>query len=358
MTNRILAFTSLLSLVAAAGGSSSLAADATTAACKPDQNASYICGLRNAEDLIPIQGTPWVLAGQIGPPPTDGGAYFINTKDGAAKKAAPDFSLPAAKPYAACPGAPSAETFASHGLSIRYEAAGTHEVLAINHNGRQSIEVFDLDVTKAVPRLAWKGCVIAPPAMDPNSVAAVPGGGFVVTSFGIRSDPKTYEKGLAGGVSGFVAEWSPTAGWSELPGTQLVLTNGIVASEDGKRLFITTWGDSKLHVISRGEIPHTHQTIDLPRFHPDNVRMLADGKLLIAGQSGDPLTIFACSRQPVCTVGFKVVRLDPATARVETLLDEPGSAVFGGASVAIAVGNELWVGTFRGDRVARYKPRQ
>ena len=358
MTNRILAFTSLLSVFAAVSGSSSLAADVTTAACKPDDRASYICGLRNAEDLIHIKNTSWVLAGQVGPPPTDGGAYFINSKDGAVRKAAPDFSLPAAKPYAACPGAPGAETFSSHGLSIRYGTASVHEVLAINHNGRESIEVFDLDVTKAVPRLAWKGCVIAPPSMNPNSVAAVPGGGFVVTSFGIRTDPQTYERGVTGGVSGFVAEWSPTVGWSELPGTQLVLNNGIVASDDGKRLFITTWGDSKLHVISRGEIPHTHQTIGLPAFHPDNVRMLADGKLLIAGQSGDPSAIFACSRQPVCTAGFKVVRLDPETAVATPLLDEPGSAVFGGASVAIAVGNELWVGTFRGDRVARYKLRQ
>ena len=354
--HRGIAFAALLSLVATA--SSSVAADASTKACKADGRASYICGVHNVEDLIHIPNTSWVLAGQVGPPPTDGGAYFINIKDGAVRKAQPDFSHPSAAPYAACPGAPSPETFASHGLGIRYGNAQVHEVVAVNHNGRESIEVFDLDVSKPVPSLTWKGCVVVPPSVSPNSVAPVPNGGFVVTSFGIRTDPKTFEKVMAGGISGFVAEWSPTAGWSEVPGTQLVANNGVEVSKDGKQLYVTSWGDSKLHILSRGEIPYTHQAIDLPGFHPDNIRALADGKLLIAGQAGDSTAIFACLRQPVCTVGFKVVRFDPATSTVEPLLDEPGSPVFGGASAAIVVGEELWVGTFRGDRVARYKLRQ
>src|SRR5688572_20498036 len=97
--NRGIAFTSLLSLVAALGSGSSLAADTTTDACKSDGRASYICGLRNAEDLIHIQNTSWVLAGQLSSPPTDGGVYLINIKDGAARKAEPDFSRPSAAPY-------------------------------------------------------------------------------------------------------------------------------------------------------------------------------------------------------------------------------------------------------------------
>jgi hypothetical protein len=356
--DKVIAFTSLLSFAAAMSASSSFAADAQPAACNSDGRASYICGLQNAEDLIHIQNTSWVLAGQIGPPPTDGGAYFINIKDGAVRKAEPDFSRPRAAPYSACPGALRRDVFAAHGLGIRYGTAQVHEVFAVNHNERESIEVFDLDMSNPTPRLSWKGCVVVPPAMSPNSVAPLPSGGFVATSFGIRTDPKTFEKVLAGEVSGFVAEWSPGSGWSEVPGTLLVANNGIDVSKDGKQLFVTTWVDSKLHVVSRGEIPHTRRTIDLPGVRPDNVRMLADGKLLIAGQTGDPNAILACLRQPVCTVGFKVVRFDPATSTVEQLLDEPGSAVFGGASAAIVAGEELWVGTFRGNRVARYKLRQ
>lgn len=73
-----------------------------------------------------------------------------------------------------------------------------------------------------------------PPAVMPNSVAPLPKGGFVATSFGIRTDPQTYQKAMAGGISGFVAQWLPGAGWSEVPGTQFSANNGIAISADGK----------------------------------------------------------------------------------------------------------------------------
>jgi sugar lactone lactonase YvrE len=355
--NRIFGLGSLVSLLAAMSSSGSIAAD-EQAACDSDDRASYICGLRNAEDLVHIPDSSWVLAGQLGPPPTDGGIYFVGVKDGAVRRAEPDFSRPSVAPYAACPGAPPADVFSAHGLGIRHGTQRVHEVLAVNHNGRESIEVFALDMSQQTPRLTWKGCVVVPPALLPNSVAPLPGGGFVATSFGIRTDPNTFEKAMAGEVSGFVAEWSPTAGWSEVPGTLLAANNGVAVSKDGKQLFVTTWGDGKLHILSRGEIPHTRRTIDLAGLRPDNIRVLDDGKLLIAGQAAEASDVFACARQPVCTVGFKVMQFDPASARIEPLLDEPGSARFGGASAAIVVGDEIWVGTFRGDRVARYKLRR
>lgn len=336
----------------------SQAADTAGNTCEADDRAAYLCGLQNAEDLILIDNTSWVLVGELSAKPTGGGAYFVNIDDGAVRSAQPDFSAPAAAPYTACPGAPAPETFSAHGLGIRYGQSQVHEVFAINHNERESIEIFDLDVSEAVPRLTWKGCVIAPPAMSANSVAPLPDGGFVVTSFGIRTDPDTYQKAAAGEVSGFVAEWSAATGWSEVPGTLLVANNGIAVSDDGRQLFVTTWGDGKLHIVSRGEIPHTRRSIDLPGLRPDNIHRLADGRLLIAAQAAEATEVFACSREPVCTVGFVVLRFDPDTETLERLLEEPGSPVFGGASGAILVGDEIWVGTFRGDRVARYQMRQ
>ena len=353
--SRVVSLICLMTLIGAVD--TVLAADTASNECEADDRATYICDLRNAEDLVLIEHSSWVLVGELSSTPA-GGAYFVNIDDGAVRAAQPDFASPAAAPYTDCPGAPGPNTFAAHGLGIRYGTAQVHEVFAVNHNERESIEIFDLDVSEAIPRLTWKGCVIAPPAMSANSVAPLPDGGFVVTSFGIRTDPNTYEKALAGEISGFVAEWSPEAGWSEVPGSLLVANNGIAVSEDGKQLFVTTWGDGKLHLISRGEIPHTRHTIDLAGLRPDNIRMLADGSLLIAAQAAEGAEVFACSREPVCTVGFVVLRFDPKTETIERLLEEPGSPVFGGASGAIVVGDEIWVGTFRGDRVARYRLRE
>ncbi|WP_153067277.1 hypothetical protein [Steroidobacter cummioxidans] len=208
------------------------------------------------------------------------------------------------------------------------------------------------------PELTWKGCVVVPAAVMPNSVAPLPGGGFVVTSFGIRTDPQTYQKAMVGGISGFVAKWAPGAGWSEVPGTQFSADNGIAVSEDGKRMFVTGWGDSKLHIITLGDIPYTHQALDLGAFHPDNIRTMDDGRLLIAGQAAKPAEILACVDRPSCEVGFKVIAVDPVSLSIQPLLDEPGSTTFGGASAAIQVGEELWVGTFSGLRIARYPLRK
>ena len=334
------------------------AASPSAADCPPDKRARYICDVRNAEDLLAIRGTAWVLAGRLTDPPTQGGFYLIDAKSGAAKPAAADFKAPKAPIYSECPGPPAKDEFAAHGLAIRYGTGSKHELYAVNHNARQSIEVFDLELSGSQPELSWKGCVVVPPAVMPNSVAPLPDGGFVVTSFGIRTDPQTYQKAMAGGVSGFVARWAPGAGWSEVPGTQFSANNGIAVSEDGRRLFVTGWGDRKLHVISLGEIPYTHQALDLGAIHPDNIRAAPDGRLLITGQAATPAAIFACANLSSCEVGFKVIAVDPSSMAIELLLDEPGSPSFGGASAAILIDDELWVGTFSGSRIARYRLRR
>lgn len=328
---------------------------AESKSCAADAHASYICGVQNVEDLVLIENTHWVLGGRLGKPPVGGGLYLIDSRSGAVTDFQANMQGTATAAYSACPGAPKPGRFAAHGINIRYGKGQQHELLAINHVDRESIEIFDLDVSKPTPTLRWKGCVIVPASVSPNSVAPVADGGFAVTSFGIRTDAKTYEKMATGEVSGFVAEWSPRAGWREVPGSLMAATNGIAVSPDSKHLFVTGWADSTLRILSRGEIPHTHETVALGGGRPDNIRDTPDGKLLITLQSGSVLDVFNCTSDPVCLVGFKVLRYDPASKKLETLLDEPKNPVFGGASAAIIVGNELWVGTFQGDRIARYK---
>ena len=40
---------------------------------------------------------------------------------------------------------------------------------------------------------------------------------------------------------------------------------------------------------------------------------------------------------------------------VKTLVEEPGNPDYGATSGAIVVGDEVWLGTFRGNRIARVK---
>jgi hypothetical protein len=52
-----------------------------------------------------------------------------------------------------------------------------------------------------------------------------------------------------------------------------------------------------------------------------------------------------------------VVRVDPSTLATEVILEHPGTAT-GAASSALALGDDLYIGSFVGDRVGRapYRP--
>ncbi len=324
--------------------------------CSAGALVTYICGPQNVEDLIRIEGTDWVLASQFVPERAAlGGFYLINTKNGSFSEVAPDFSAAADPIYRQCPGAPKGTQFAAHGISIRRRPSRRMEVYAVNHGGRNSIEVFSLDVSGVRPRLTWRGCVVTPEAVSPNSVTYLPGGGFAVTSFGDQTDQQSSEKILAGKPIGFVIEWLPATGWAKVPGTEFAANNGIVASEDGKTLFVTGWGDGSLNIVSRAKTPLPTRMVKLGDFHPDNIRYAPDGSLLITGQVAEAKAIFECGSVPVCTVAFRVVRVDPKSLMVRTVVDALGSPEFGGATSAIVVGDQLWLGTFRGNRIARFK---
>lgn len=345
----LLALFALLLLTVAEGRA---AGAASQAGCAPGGRVTFVCDLRNVEDLVRIEATPWVLASQfVAARGRPGGFYLINVEDRRTVEVAPDFGRRADRRFADCPGAPQAALFAAHGISVRPSTGRRREVYAVNHGGRESVEVFDLDARTATPTLIWKGCVLVPDGVSPNAVTYLPNGGFAVTSFGERTDKETFAKMTAGKKTGYVVEWSPRTGWSEVAGSRLAAPNGILVSADGRTLYVAGWGDRTLHLLPRGG-KGAPRSIALDGIHPDNIHLASDGALLIAGQSATPSAIFACSSQPVCQVDSRVLKVDPRALQVTMLVDLRGSPAFGGASAAIEVDGELWIGSFRGDRVA------
>ncbi len=342
-------------LLAVLGTGSVRAAHAQAGTCAAHGATHYICGVQGPEDLILIEGTSWVISSQAGQRQEPGGFYLIDARTHSFHPLGPDFSAAPDPIFSKCPGPPDANAFGAHGIAIRYRTGGRPQVYAVSHAGRESVEIFELDLKAKEPRLVWRGCVVAPERLSGNSVTPLPHDGFAVSSFGVKTDKESLAKITTGQVSGFVAEWSPKAGWSEVPGTEFSGDNGLVASKDGSTLYIAGWGDQKVHVVSRGKTPVTHQEVPLAGFHPDNIREGPGGSLIVAGQAADAKAILGCFTVPICPVGGKVVRLDPRTLALKTLVEEPGNPDYGGTSGAILVGNEVWLGTFKGNRIARVK---
>jgi DNA-binding beta-propeller fold protein YncE len=88
--------------------------------------------------------------------------------------------------------------------------------------------------------------------------------------------------------------------------------------------------------MSLGQTPVKRDDIKLG-FRADNVRWAPDGTLYVTGQGAQTTN---------------VVKVDPNTLRVTEVLNQPGVPGFGQGTVAVQVGRELWVGSFRGDRIA------
>ncbi|TFZ02868.1 hypothetical protein EZ313_16665 [Ramlibacter henchirensis] len=323
--------------------------------CKDEGHLGYICSLNNPEDLIQVEGSSWVITSNMGDKTWSGGGfYLVSTRDKSVRPLKPDLSGAKAAIYKDCPGPPEANKLQSHGLSVRNEGNGKHVVYSVNHGGRRSVEIYDLDVT-GEPKLTWKGCAVAPAPLFFNSVAHLPNEGFVATVLANAEDPKAVERAIEGLPSGFVLEWSPAAGWTTVPGSELPGNNGIVASRDGKTLYVAGYTSQTVNKISRGRVPYSKQAVRIG-FLVDNLRWTPDGKILAVGHVTQFSKIQECIRSDaVCPVTTGVAVVDPETMKAETLVVQPNTKNFGGGTSAIVVGEELWIGAFRAQRIGTIK---
>jgi len=201
--------------------------------------------------------------------------------------------------------------------------------------------VFHLNAARGSAE--WIGCVVMPDRAVANSLAALPQGGFVVTKFEDSADKESIKHILSGQINGFTYRWSPGKGFSEVPGTQLSGDNGILVSKAGQWLFINAWGTREIYKFPlSGQGEPAKVKVD---FAPDNLRWAPDGTFFATGQ-------FVSLNNLAGHHGWATVRVDPATLKVTPVVKEQGYDEFDDATTAVQVGQTLWFGTFRGDRVA------
>ncbi len=329
--------TSLLTVLCLVGSVSP-----SEAQCDPDGDVEFVCGPVSPEDMVLVPESPWILVSGM---EDDGYLYATHVRDLTSRVL---FPTQMARPrhdrgtYGSCPG-PVTGGFRPHGLSLRPGDNTTHTLYVVRHGEREAIEVFEVDAGAASPTLVWIGCVVAPEGVSMNSVAALPGGGFVVTDFQF--------------VAGGLWEWQPGEGWERVPGSETAGPNGIVASDDGRWLYIGGWGTRSLIRLSRGQTPPQINSVDVGH-HVDNVRWAPDGSLLAAGHVGDTQTsIIQCLGQGrgCDSVSSMVTRVDPERLTAREIIRYPSNDLLILGTVAIEVGDEIWVGGIAGGtRIARF----
>ena len=162
------------------------------AACDPEGNVNFICGVGSPEDLLAIPRSDWVLASGY----VAGGLHLISTRDFTTIQVFPTDSprlRPDTTTYASCPGPidpAEKEDLSAHGLNLRPGSDEVHTVYMVHHGFRESVDVFEIDTGPEIPTLAWVGCVVAPETTSLNSVSPLPDGGFVVTNLAGSGRPR------------------------------------------------------------------------------------------------------------------------------------------------------------------------
>jgi hypothetical protein len=320
------------------------------AGCNPAGNVQFICGFAGPEDLEAVPGSEWVIASGDAAP---GAITLVNVRD---KTVTPLYPMPVprqrldAKTYDSCPGPIDPEEkdkFRAHGIAIRPGRNAVHTLYVVHHGNRESIEVFEFDGRAKPPALTWIGCAVAPDPLGLNSVVPLPEGGFATTNFLPRVPAGGRATLPTGQRNGELWEWHTGAGWKKVPGSEASGANGIEISKDGKWFYMAGWGSQTFIRFSRGQTPPKRDDIPVG-FRLDNLRWAPDGSLIGAGQEVPP------NGAPGAMTS-RVIRIDPNTLKVQDVIRHPANDdVFSFATGAIEVGKEIWVGSVRGNKVARF----
>ncbi|WOJ92563.1 SMP-30/gluconolactonase/LRE family protein [Congregibacter variabilis] len=244
----------------------------------------------------------------------------------------------------------------SHGLDLSRRASGQWQLLVVNHEGRESIEFFEVTGGgEAAPRLQWRGCVMAAENAQFNDVAGLADGGFIAT------DPITASMqlprmllGSVGMDTGRAYRWRPQSGYSAIPHTDGAYPNGITLSADGQSFYLNLYldGEVREHDLETGEVL---KRVAVSK--PDNSTLSDSGTLLVASHDA---SLFALLRAIVSEAGernriaFEIVELDLQSFEPSVRYRSEGEEL-GGGTVALPVGNDLYIGAFKGDRFIRVR---
>ena len=329
----------VFALVVLLGTSGTIAQNPTVAPsglpCEAVGEIQFICNLISPEDLAVIPGSEWVIASGN----RAGGRIHLVSVAG--KTATVFFPSPTvaerldSRSYPTCPGPidpDEGDAFNAHGLYLQPGQAEVHTLYVVHHGNRESIEVFEIDAGLTTPEMTWVGCAVAPEPLGFNGVVALPDGGFVATS------PRT----------GDVWEWQSVSGWTRVPGSEDTAPNGLEISADGQWLYIAGWAEEKLTRLSRGRTPVQKEVLDLG-FRPDNLRMSLDGTVIFAAGHGN----IQSPRAPL-EESSNVATIDPDTLAVNRIFEHPAIAGFVASTTAIQIGDEMWLGSHRGERIAYF----
>ncbi|HEY5644945.1 MAG TPA: SMP-30/gluconolactonase/LRE family protein [Pseudomonadales bacterium] len=313
------------------------------------------CGYRNPEDLVLLPGGSHLLVSEMGEfmADTPGQLSLLDLASGAREQITIDWPEPGSasrgRGSADCPS-PDVAAFSPHGIDLTPLADGTLQLLVVNHGKREAVEFFGVMQNDGAWQLTWQGCALPPGDPFINDVAGRRDGGFYVTHMWDKhADFEAIGAKLTGGENtGWVWEWQPATGFRKLEHSDELMPNGIAISADDAKIFVNIYmGNRTIRMdTGTGEVEGAFEVRQ-----PDNITVDDEGNLWVASHQHDPLGQ-NCNQvtEGPCLLPYQIVKADPETLETEVVLRQEGPPM-GYATVALKVGNRVYMGSAHGDRV-------
>lgn len=243
-----------------------------------------------------------------------------------------------------------------HGIDIEQRSDGRSELFVVNHGDRESVELFEVVESDVQLTLVPRGCVNAPPNAFLNDVVGLRDGGFWASHMYPHDSVQTLvllRMLLTSYAPGMAYEWKPDSGFRIIPGTEVQFGNGVEKSEDERFLFLNGYLGNEVVKI---DVAAGRRMGNVTVEHPDNLSWSPDGLLLVASHRGSILKTKDCFslKEGTCPVPFAIVGVNTDTMTARTLLEQDGPPM-GAATVARVLGEDVYLGTFAGDRIARLR---
>jgi hypothetical protein len=320
--------------------------------CKPSGDMTIHCGYKNPEDLVALPDGKYLVVSEMGEFLTDapGKLSLLNLDSGEREPLTVVWSQPETKlGDASCP-APDIAAFSPHGIDLTTLDNGTLQLLAVNHGKRESVEFFEVMQSDGVWQLSWQGCALPPGDPFINDVAGLKDGGFFVTHMWDKTTAfdEVARKLFAGEPTGWVYEWQRDQGFTKVPGSDDLMPNGIAVSRDNAKIFVNIYfGGETIRIDRSSGLREGGFMVQ----QPDNITVDDEGNLWVVSHKNDPIgQTCALVTEGPCLLPYEVIKADPDTLQTEVFLSQDG-APMGYATVALKVGDRVFMGSAHGDRV-------
>ena len=333
--------------------------------CDPVNGVTPLCNWQNPEDITPLPDGRHIIVSEYGGMNGEksGTIALLNLETESRTVLYDGNGLNQPGPWGAedCIE-PQGRSFSPHGIHLSQRADGTLQLFAVQHSGRESVEMFEVKNDLNDWSVEWRGCAIPPKGSTLNDVVGLSDGSFLVThmmtkrSNGLGQFAEFFKASALNIDGGHVLAWQPNSGFKQLPNSAGAMTNGIEISADESSVFVnySLSGELRRINIESGEIEAINS--ELPPL--DNASWSPDGKLLVAGalteSFGDMVVMMGCENieSGSCPGPFVIIEVDPNTLAGKPIYKADAETPGGAGTVGVQLNDgSLLVGTFAGDRI-------